>query len=80
MEDASLRNSLAVERTRLANERTFLAYVRTALAMAAGGAALFQFFPALTSIHIAAWVLFAVGATTLLFGTYRFLAVRSELK
>ncbi|MBI2970621.1 MAG: DUF202 domain-containing protein [Gammaproteobacteria bacterium] len=38
MNEAELRDELAVERTRLANERTLLAYVRTALALAAAGA------------------------------------------
>jgi uncharacterized membrane protein YidH (DUF202 family) len=42
--DSTLRDNLALERTRLANERTFLAYVRTALSLLVGSAVLFQFF------------------------------------
>lgn len=35
--DSTLRDQLAVQRTRLANERTLLAYLRTAIMLAATG-------------------------------------------
>lgn len=80
MEDSTLRDHLALERTRLANERTLLAYVRTALALAAGGAALFQFFAGSEVVVGAAWMLIVGGGMTLGIGAYRFVAVRSRLR
>ena len=73
------RDQLAAERTHLANERTLLAYVRTSLALAASGAALLQFFPSYPSLFGLAWLLAAVGGTTMGIGTYRFFTVRSRL-
>lgn len=80
MEDAGLRDKLALERTRLANERTFLAYLRTSLSLLAAGAALLQFFPERPMITVPAWCLVALGGVTLIAGSYRFLQVRSHLK
>ena len=80
MHEGQLRDELATERTRLANERTLLAYVRTALALAAGGGALLHFFPGYRSLFGIAWVLIALGAATIVIGTWRFLAVRRRLR
>lgn len=79
MDEGQLRDQLAVERTHLANERTLLAYVRTALALAAGGAALLQFFPAHSALIMFAWLLIASGGVMLFVGLYRFYAVRRQL-
>jgi len=79
MDEAELRDRLAVERTRLANERTLLAYVRTALALIAGGAAFLQFFSAPAALNAVAWVLIVVGGVVVWAGVYRFRAVRRNL-
>ena len=42
MDKESLRDNLALDRTRLANERTVLAYTRTSLYLLIGGIALLQ--------------------------------------
>ena len=76
----TIRDKLALERTRLANERTFLAYVRTALSLIAGGAVLFQFFSAVQLYAAVAWALFAAGALVLVMGIWRFCKVRAELQ
>ena len=75
----TLRDKLALERTRLANERTFLAYVRTSLSLIAGAAVLFQFFSTVNAYVAAAWVLAVLGIIVLAVGIYRFHSVRSEL-
>jgi putative membrane protein len=79
MDDDTLRDELAIERTRLANERTLLAYVRTALALLAGGAALPQFFPASSLAIGSGAVLFSIGCFVLGLGTYRFVSARKKL-
>lgn len=79
MDDSTLRDQLAVERTRLANERTFLAYVRTTLAMAAGGAAIFHFYPNSHALVLTAWSLLLGGGVILAIGLYRFYTVRARL-
>ena len=80
MENAGLRDKLALERTLLANERTFLAYLRTSLSLLAAGAALLQFFPDRPIVTAPAWCLVVLGGATLVAGIYRFLQVRSHLK
>ena len=79
MEDAGLRDKLALERTRLANERTFLAYVRTALSLLAGGAVMLQFFPDNPPVVTLGWSLVGVGGVVLVVGIYRFWRVRKRL-
>ena len=76
----SIRDKLALERTRLANERTFLAYVRTALSLIAGAAILFEFFSTSPSYLVVAWFLAVMGVIVFFIGIYRFRAVRSELR
>jgi len=76
----SIRDKLALERTRLANERTFLAYVRTALSLVAGAAVLFEFFSASPSYLLVAWFLAILGVVVLFIGIYRFHTVRAELR
>ena len=80
----SIRDKLALERTRLANEPTFLSYVRTSLSLIAGAAVLFQFFSATQSYLAVAWILAILGVVVLLIGVYRFRTVsvglRAEVK
>lgn len=80
MEDPTVRDQLALERTHLANERTFLAYVRTALAPIAGSAVLFQYFSNRPSYLVAAWLLMIGGGLALTIGLVRFLQVRKHLR
>lgn len=80
LDEAELRDRLATERTHLANERTLLSYVRTALAVAAGGAALLEFYPTGPALRIVAWGLVAAGGVIALFGPLRFLTVRRRLR
>jgi len=60
VENLSLRDRLAIDRTALANERTLLAYVRTSLATIVTGASLLHFFDS--------WLLRGLGSTGLLAG------------
>jgi putative membrane protein len=79
-EDCSIRDELALERTRLANERTFLAYIRTTLALWAGTAVLVQFFSNFPWSRTMASCMLAAGAATLGAGLFRFFKTGSRLK
>ncbi len=48
----TLRDELALERTRLANERTWLAYLRTGMALVIAGLSLINFFRE----HVFVWI------------------------
>ena len=76
----SIRDKLALERTRLANERTFLAYVRTALSLIAGAAVLFEFFSTSPSYMAVAWFLAVLGVIVFIIGIYRFRTVHTALQ
>ena len=76
----TIRDKLALERTRLANERTFLAYVRTSLSLIAGAAVLFQFFSAVQGYVVIAWFLAVAGLLSFAIGIFRFQAVRAGLR
>lgn len=80
MEDAQLRDQLAIERTVLANERTLLAYLRTALAFAAAGAAILHFYPDSGGLRLAALALVLGGLAFSLVGAWRFVTVRRRLR
>ena len=76
----TVRDNLALQRTRLANERTFLAYVRTALSLIAAAAVLFQFFSEVHAYVATAWVLATAGIVVLVVGIYRFRSVTKDLR
>lgn len=80
MEDAQLRDKLAVERTALANERTLLAYLRTALAFAAAGAAILHFYAGHVGLTVTALALVGLGGVAALVGALRFVRVNARLQ
>jgi putative membrane protein len=74
----SRSEELALLRTRLANERTLLSYVRTALGLGAAGLGLvFLLEGPLTDAF--GWMLVALGVAVLVFGVWRFVALRAWL-
>lgn len=78
IEEMTLRDYLAADRTVLSNERTLLSYVRTAMALAGGGVALIHFsiaaFP-----KAAGWVLIPVALSILAVGIQRFVKTKRRL-
>ncbi|TWT89656.1 hypothetical protein Mal64_00350 [Pseudobythopirellula maris] len=79
-ENATLRDHLAVERTRLANERTLLAYLRTAIMLAASGATLIKFAGPTDEAGWLLGVVLLLGSLAVaMIGGKRFVRVRSEL-
>ena len=67
-ENTTLRDELAMDRTRLANERTFLAYTRTAIMLLLSGVTLMKLFPHDTAMVFLGLALLPLGAATGLFG------------
>ncbi|SDK19312.1 putative membrane protein [Catalinimonas alkaloidigena] len=78
-EEISLRDYLALERTKLANERTLLTYVRTSLYMVLAGIAFLQM-DKLEDLTWVGYVLFGTSALAFTFGTARFLLLTWRLQ
>lgn len=76
--ESTLRDYLALERTRLANERTLLSYLRTSLYLIVGGIAFLQV-EKLDSIHWLGYVCFALSVGALIVGTSRFVQLRRTI-
>jgi putative membrane protein len=74
-----LRDHLALDRTRLANERTLLAYVRTAFMLIVAGATALKLFVETPAVVITAWLFIGLGVFVILFGTWRFIAMRRSI-
>ena len=77
--ESTLRDCLAVQRTRLANERTLLAYARTALMLVASGATLWRVQPLGSADRPLGMALVAAGAVVMTIGVVRFLQARRDL-
>lgn len=78
-QDASLRDNLALTRTRLANERTLLAYLRTGIMLSATGATAIKLFPGEPLMHATGWGLVGCAAVVAAVGGWRFRRVESLL-
>jgi len=63
--DLSVRDVLALQRTKLANERTFLAYFRTAVVFLSSGFAIFQI-ESLNQIKDLGFILMIIGPLVLI--------------
>jgi len=76
--EESLRDWLAVERTKLANQRTLLAMLRTGLYFLVMGLTIVSL-DQLESIQPYYWVFFLVGAIFIGFGIFYFLKVNKPI-
>ena len=74
-----VRDHLALDRTRLANERTLLAYLRSGVALLLAGSS-FIYFADKSWFQWIGLVCLPLGASTLLFGIWRFLTVKRRLR
>ena len=75
----SLRDVLALERTRLANQRTLLAYLRTGLYLFFTALAVLEL-DALRALAYLSWIGFALGLCTWAMGLINYLLVRRRIK
>ena len=79
MENLTLRDKLAMDRTLLANERTFLAYLRTFIGLIGTGFALWK----LINIYwarVISVILLASAPVVLAIGIYRYQKTGKDLK
>ncbi len=78
-DEVTLRDYLAIERTRLANERTLLSYVRSSLYLLIGGIAFFQLkgFP---NFRVLGLLSLIFSALFFIIGIYRFVLLKKSLK
>ncbi|MGM0506228.1 MAG: DUF202 domain-containing protein [Bacteroidota bacterium] len=77
-EESTLRDFLALERTRMANERTLLSYLRTSLYLIVGGIAFLQV-ERLDTVHWLGYVCFALSIIALIVGISRFIQLRRTI-
>lgn len=79
MENLTLRDKLAMDRTLLANERTFLAYLRTFIGLIGTGFALWKLIDLFWARVISVFLLAAAPAV-LAIGIYRYYKTGKDLK
>jgi putative membrane protein len=67
--ELTLRDELAIERTRLAEERTYLAYIRTGMSLLLPGLFFLGYFME-GPFHYAGYATIAIGLAFIAYGTY----------
>lgn len=77
--DLSLRDKLALDRTRLANQRTFMAYIRTSFYLVIVALAILEF-NEFAAFYNWVWFLLAAAAIVLLIGFYTFYKVKRRIR
>ncbi len=77
-ERLTLRDHLALERTRLGNERTLLSYIRSSLYLLIGGIALVQL-EGHGNLHYVGYLALTFCVVSLAVGYYRFHRLRRQL-
>lgn len=78
--DLTLRDRLAIDRTRLANERTLLSYLRTAFMLIIAGGTAIRMFGDSLFVVVSGWGLVAFGSFFLVLGAYRFVVARRAIE
>lgn len=78
-DEMSLRDYLALHRTKLANERTYLSYIRTALAISGGGITFAKFFEDVIITTIG-WIMVPIGVFLFLYGVRRYFETKGQFK
>ena len=79
MENLTLRDKLAMDRTLLANERTFLAYLRTFIGLIGTGFALWKLIDIFWA-RVISVILLAAAPVVLVIGIYRYRKTGRDLK
>lgn len=77
--DSTVRDRLAIRRTKLANERTLLAYIRTAVMLIASGATLWRLRPMGELDRTLGGMTILAGLIALAIGVWRFAGTRDDL-
>ena len=80
MDDMSMRDHLAHDRTVLANERTLLAYLRTWIALLAAGGSIIEIFGENGFLRVIGAMLMAAGFAVLALGIIRFVSTGRQVR
>jgi Predicted membrane protein len=80
LEQLSLNDALAVERTNLAIERTFLSYFRTAVVFASAGFTIIKVGSLFSQIRDLGLILLYASPVILIVGVWRFLVMYNKVK
>lgn len=78
-EQFTLRDHLALDRTKLANERTLLAYVRTAIMLLVSGVTVMRLFPDDSTMTVFACILTPTGLGAGIIGAVQYLRMRRRI-
>ena len=79
IDEALIREHLALERTKLANERTLLSYTQAALYFLLGGLALIQL-KEYEEMHYIGYLALVFSVLFVTVGIWRFIALRNKMK
>lgn len=78
-ETLTIRDRLALDRTRMANERTLLAYLRTSFMLMIAGATAIRLFGDSLAVVLTGWALILLGLLILGVGSRRFALMRKAI-
>lgn len=78
-ETLTIRDRLALDRTRMANERTLLAYLRTSFMLMIAGATAIRLFGDSALVVLTGWALILLGLLVLGVGSSRFAQMRKAI-
>ncbi|MDN5354153.1 MAG: putative rane protein [Candidatus Cloacimonadota bacterium] len=77
--ELTLRDFLAIDRTKLANSRTVLAYIRTALMMVVSAITLMKLFPQFLIMQYFAYILFPIAGLVFIIGLAQYFKFRGKI-
>ena len=77
--DMTLRDFLALDRTKLANERTYLGYMRTFISLLAAGVGFIRFIE-IEMVKYVGIALCLISPLFLIVGTWKYYSMKNEIK
>lgn len=78
-DELTLRDFLAIDRTKLANSRTFLAYLRTALMMAVSAITIIKLLPQFRILKFIGYSLIPIAIGVFIVGLAQFFKFRGKI-
>ncbi len=79
LDELSLTDRLALDRTHLANQRTLLAYTRTGIYLVFTGLGLLHLIRIERDLYWIAWLAFALGGASIVTGMVSYLRMKQKI-